>query len=158
DPAGGTDVVNGLDRERTWINRTGAWAWYRPGCAVRGWWFRGEWDSYHDRFGADPRFRTNLLLTGSITDASGNTLGQANPVPTTQQGWYFSTGYRISDSRFADHFKNCDSWIRWMYDMEFAFRYEVFQNVIAESPSNPDRETNLYKTQAYTAGINYYIK
>jgi hypothetical protein len=151
-------AINGLNRQATWVNREGAWAWYRPGCAVRGWWFRGEWASYHDRFGADPRFRTNLLGTGSITDDSGNPVGQANPAPTTQSGWYFASGYRISDSRFADHFKNCDSWFRWMYDMEFTFRYEIFQNVIAESPSNPDRQTNLYKTQAYTAGINYYIK
>jgi len=151
-------AINGMNQQKTAVNRQGAWAWYRPGDAVRGWWFRGEWASYHDRFGADPRFRTNLLGTGGASDDSGNVVGQLNPSPVTQSGWYFGSGYRISDSPFADHFKKCDNAFSWVYDLEFTFRYEVFQNIAAESPSNPDRHTNLYKTQAFTGGVNYYIK
>jgi hypothetical protein len=150
-----TKATNGLNRQKTAVNRQDAWVWYRPGNAVRGWWFRGEWASFHDRF--DPRFRTNLLGTSSAVDDNGNPIGQLNPAPITQSGWYFSTGYKISDSRFSNYFQNCDSW-RWVNNLEFAFRYESFQNVAAESPSNPDRHTNLYKTQTYTAGINYYVK
>jgi hypothetical protein len=148
---------NSLNEQRTAVNRQGAWGWYRPNGPVRGWWFRGEWASFKDRF--DSRFRTAMLGTGGATDVNGNYLGQLNPAPITQEGWYFGTGYRISDSPFAEHFNNnCGNWFHWVYDLEFAFRYEVFQNVAVESPSNPDRHTNLYKTQAYTAGVNYYIK
>jgi phosphate-selective porin len=43
-------------------------------------------------------------------------------------------------------------------NVEFAFRYEVYQNIAGEDLVQPDRKTDLFKTQAYTVGLNYYIK
>jgi phosphate-selective porin len=149
--------VNGLNRAHTDINRQSAWAWYRPGSKVKGWWLRGEWDSGRDRYSV--RNRTNLLYIGGAADPfSGDTIGQLNPVPVTAQGWYFATGYKLSDSIWAESLKSGSRCQRFLHDIEFAFRYETYQNIAAEDLVNPDRHTDQFKTQAYTAGINYYLK
>jgi len=78
--------------------------------------------------------------------------------PVTAQGWYFATGYKLSQSKFAPLYDKCPCLInKWAKNSEFTFRYETYQNVAAESLTNPDRRTNLFKTNAYTIGYNYYI-
>ena len=151
--------INGLNKEQTSAYRMGAWAWYRPGGPVRGAWFRGEWSQAHDRIGGSNILPpTQLLQLGSNTDAGAAAI-QMNPGAVTVSGWYFATGYKMSESRFAEDLAGCSNFVgKALHDMEFAFRYEVFQNISAEDLVNPDRNTDLFKTQAYTAGINYYIK
>ena len=81
-----------------------------------------------------------------------------NPTPVTVSGWYFGTGYKMSDTIWAEHLKCGNGFERVLHDMEFAFRYESYENIAAEDLTQPDRHTDQFKTQAYTAGINYYIK
>ena len=156
----------GLDRSKTSINRDAAWLWYRPGSVAKGLWFRGEYGDDHDVF--DPRFSTDLLnlatgnsVFGAVGFPNGDTLaasGQANPKAVTVHGFYGSTGYRLSDSIFAERLKDGNFIEKYLHDTEFAFRYEQFTNVAAESPVNPDRDTDLFHTSCYWLGVNYYLK
>jgi hypothetical protein len=149
-------AINGLNLQETSINRNDAWVWYRPNGPVKGFWMRGEWANFRDRFSASSP--TNLLFTGGATDSAGNTIGQLDPKAVTVGGWYTSVGYRLSDSIFSDRLKGGGGATNWLNNLEFAFRYEVFQNIAAEDLVRPDRETDLFKTQAVTFGMNYYIK
>ncbi len=160
-----TRAVNGINRERTWISRSAAWIWYRPNGVAKGMWVRAEYGNQHDRY--DPRFRTNLLNLGS---ASGfplvypngdafSSAGQAAPTAITASGYYAAVGYKLSESIFAERLKNCSGFVgKFLHDMEFAFRFEAYDNVAAESITNPDRNTDLFQTKVFTSGINYYIK
>ena len=153
-------VTNSLNSEKNAINRQAAWIWYRPSGLMKGWWLRGEWGSGYDRFstaGSVGALATGLLGLGSGSDRFGGTV-QLNPTPVTVQGWYFGTGYKLSDSIISEHLKNGSAFQHFINDLEFAFRYEVYQNIATEDPANPDRHTNLFKTQAYTTGLNYYMK
>ena len=160
-----TLATNGLNRQRTWVSRSAAWVWYRPNGIAKGLWVRGEYGSDHDRY--DPRFRTNLLNLGTATgfplvypngDAFSSA-GQANPAPVTVSGYYGAVGYKLSDSIFAERLKNCSSFLgKMLHDTEFAFRFESYQNIAAESITAPDRSTDLFETRVFTSGINYYIK
>jgi hypothetical protein len=148
-------AINGLNRTKTDINRTAAWVWYRPGGEVRGWWFRGEYGNAHDRYGPTNNFTTGLLgLGGNITTHPS----QLDPTPVTAEGWYFGTGYKLSESRWATDLKSGSDYERFLCNLEFAFRYEVYENVATEDLVRPDRQTDQFKTAAYTGGINYYIK
>jgi hypothetical protein len=157
-------VVNGLNRERTWINRNAAWIWYRPNGIAKGLWVRGEYGSQHDRY--DPRFRTNLLNLGSgsgfpVVFPNGDAFssaGQANPTAVTVTGYAASLGYKLSDSIFAESIKNGCGGFKELNNLEFALRFETYQNVASESITNPDRQTDLFETKVFTSGINYYIK
>lgn len=155
-------IVNAVNLEQTKVWRQGAWAWYRPNGPVRGMWLRGEWGAGHDRFGADSS-GTGLLGIGSVDlgtqgPRGGNGFTQANPAPVTVSGWYFSAGYRLSESIFGEKLKAGSVIDRMMHKMEFAFRYETYQNISMEDLVLSDRHTDQFKTQVYTAGINYYIK
>jgi len=78
-------------------------------------------------------------------------MAQSNGKPLSTQGWYFATGYKLSDSTFAD---SAPSWLKpW----EFTFRYETMGNIMVADLNNP-AHTDVFKTTVYTAGINYYIK
>ena len=158
-------AVNGLNRQRTKIYRNAAWLWYRPNDKAKGLWVRGEFGDEHDVY--DPFFRTDLLnlgsgdSTGAIAFPDGNSLdssGQAAPKPVTIYGYYAAMGYKFSDSIFAKCLENGNAWEKILHDMEFCARFEQFQNVAAESLSNPDRNTSLFRTNAFWGGINYYIK
>ena len=160
-----TLATNGLNRQRTWVNRNAAWIWYRPNGTAKGLWVRGEWGSEHDRY--DPFFRTNLLNLGSaagfpLTYPNGDTFssaGQSHPAPVTLAGYFGAVGYKLSDSVFSERLKNCDGLLgRFLINMEFAFRFESYQNVASESLTNPDRATDLFETRVFTSGVNYYIK
>ena len=136
--------LNGLNRERTSAIRHAAWASYMPGGPVRGWWLRGEWSYMKDRHNPE----SVIDLAGN--DESGNNL-QDIGAPFHVQGWYVATGYKLSESRFAD----CST--SWLKPFEFTFRYDTFQNVQVADLNNP-RHTDVFATSVYTAGINYYIK
>lgn len=136
--------LNGLNRLTTWGQRYTAWANYAPGGKVEGWWLRGEWARYKDR--NQPSSVIDLL--GNDIDGNGT---QDYAKPVAMDGWYFSTGYKIGDSIFA----GCVP--KWFKPFEFAFRYESVQNVQVADLNKPDH-TDVFRTQVYTGGINYYIK
>jgi hypothetical protein len=137
--------LNGLNRNETAAIRHYAHAYYTPGGPVKGWWLRGEWAYLKDR--NTPSTVIDLLGAGNAGD--GNT--QTNGKPFSSQGWYFSTGYKIGEAPCA-----ADAPM-WLKNTEFAFRYDVFQNVQVADLVRPDH-TDVFKTQVITAGMNYYIK
>jgi hypothetical protein len=135
----GTTPINGLNRNETVRVMQYAWASYAPGGPVRGWWTRGEWGLYRDRFAPSQA-------------ASGEDVFSTDPAPFNIQGWYVSTGYHLGRSRFA----GCAP--QFLRSTEFAFRYESAQNIFFHDLVLPERRFDLFKTQVYTAGINYYVK
>lgn len=152
----GTD---GLSLLHARASRQYAWAWYRPGGPVKGWWLRGEWASMGDR----PQ--PGLWNVGAP---------QLRPNPYDRSGWYFSTGYKLSDSVWANTLKNHSNFlIKMAHDVEFAYRYEVFGNLVVDAQAGDftvdavllgsglyylPKDTQVFKTQVHTAGINYYWK
>ncbi|MCW8131602.1 MAG: hypothetical protein KIS92_14745 [Planctomycetota bacterium] len=146
--------VDGLNRNRTVHQLMYAWAAYMPGGPVRGWWLRGEWGQYRDRF-----------APGEVV--TGNGVVTLNPAPFSVQGWYVATGYKIGDSVFKDKVS------KWFNPFEFVFRYEKMQNLfhhnLAASDSsvtgltgfgdmtNVNRKLDVFSTTVFTAGFNYYI-
>ncbi|HYG75944.1 MAG TPA: porin [Planctomycetota bacterium] len=140
--------VSGLNRDENWAMRHYAHAFYTPGGPLKGWWLRGEWAYIKDRntpstvldpARVDPR--------APAAGASFQTVGN----PFSSQGWYASMGYKLADSVFAD---SCPKWLK---NVEFAARYDVFENVQL-TDLNEATHTDTFKTQVYTAGVNYYIK
>jgi len=142
--------VNGLNRQKTWAIRHAAWIWYRPGGPVKGLWFRGEYQSIKDRNAPG----TVLALgNGGATGVDADDgFVQTNPNPFTAHGWYAATGYKFSESRWAE----CGM-PSFLQNMEIAFRYQAFDNVEVADLDNP-AQTDNFKTQVWTAGLNYYIK
>lgn len=136
--------INGLNRLSTSASRYSAWGSYLPGGPARGLWLRGEWARYNDRNAPS----SVIDLLGNDIDGNGT---QDFAKPSSAEGWYFAAGYKLSDSVF------CDSGPRWLRKFEFALRYEAFQNVQVADLLNP-AHTDVFKTQVYTGGINYYIK
>ena len=143
--------LNGLNSPRTADIRQGAWAWYRPGNKVRGWWFRGEWGSGHNRSMSSPQY---IAAAQGLTP-DGTELTMA---PVKASGWYFGTGYKISDTIFAEGLRGGDRLHKFLHNLEFAFRYEAYQQIAIENVGQPDQSTAHFNTTACTAGINYYIK
>jgi len=154
-PAG---FINSVNRTSTAINRQSAWIWYRPAGKVAGWWFRGEWGSGHDRYSETSSFGgdgTSLLGIGSVGNG-----GQSAPAPVTASGWYFATGYRLSQSIWAKSFDTtCPKLLgKALKNSEFTYRYEAYQNVASEAlNAEHDVKTNLFSTTASTVGYNYFI-
>jgi len=143
----GTGDVDGLGRQRTGATRYYAWVSYKPNGPVIGWWLRGEWGWMRDRNAADA-VQVIDATTGFL--GSGNT--QSAPSPVSVQGFSFSTGYRISESIWKDSAPG------WLKSFEFAFRYEQFQNILVADLVRPEQRTDVFATDVWTAGINYYIK
>jgi hypothetical protein len=133
--------VDGLNFPRTVHVNQHAWAAYFPGGPVKGWWLRGEWGQYRDRFRSGDVISDYPDL-GSVT----------HPAPFSNDGWYFASGYKITDSIWNDEVPS------WFKDVEFTFRYEVMRNLFFADLAHPERELDVFKTQVYTAGLNYYIK
>src|SRR6185436_20156477 len=103
---------------------------YFPGGPVKGWWLRGEWGQYRDRFAPGE----------AIT---GNGVTTVDPAPFTVSGWSFSTGYNLGESRFA-----ClDEWVK---RMEFTFRYECMQNLFYHDLVDTTRQLDVFHTSIYT--------
>jgi len=78
----GTNPVDGLNFPRTFHSNQYAWACYRPGGPAKGWWLRGEWGQYRDRFRPNDVISCVALL-GRVR----------NPAPFTIHGWYVATGF-----------------------------------------------------------------
>ncbi|MBI3830843.1 MAG: hypothetical protein HY291_15085 [Planctomycetes bacterium] len=150
--------VDGLGFQKTSANRYYAWASYRPGGPVKGWWLKGEFAWLKDRnaslYVAQVNPATGFVNPGNSTFlASVGAAGlQIAPNPSSRTGFYFATGYKISDSVFKDSAPG------WLKNFEFAFRYEQFQNVQVADLVNFNRRTDVFATDVWTGGINYYIK
>ena len=134
----GTNPVNGLNRRVTTHSLEYIWLGYAPGGAVKGWWMRGEWGQYRDRFAPSEA-------------SSGLDVVSTDPAPFNIQGWNVSTGYRFD--RMPCH----EKLLRALRYMEFTFRYDVMQNFFFHDLVAPTRRFDVFKTQVYTAGINYQI-
>jgi hypothetical protein len=134
----GTNPVNGLNRRETVHTMQYAWASYRPAGVLRGWWMEGEWGNIRDRFAPNEVFTGLDVLS-------------TDPAPFSIQGWYVATGYKLGESCW----EGLPSSIR---NIEFAFRYECMENLFFHDLVAPERRFNVYKTQVYTAGVNYYVK
>jgi len=143
------DPVNGLNRCKTAAIRQAAWAMYKPMGPVRGMWLRGEWGYQKDRAA---HFSVNAFALGSGPDGE-----QAAAHPFSRQGWYAATGYKLKDSVFGDRLSQGGFWNNLFEPVEFAFRYETFQNIITEDLVRPDTETDLFRTDVVTLGVNYYV-
>jgi hypothetical protein len=143
--------LDGLNRNRTWAQWHDAWFYYAPGGPVRGLWLRAEGSWIRDR--NTPGSVINL--EGSDLDAGGGVITtanvQTNPTVSSVYGGYIALGYKMSESRWAD---DCGSWLR---NFEFALRADTFTNVQVAALVDPN-STDRYRTNVYTAGINYYIK
>ena len=111
DPVG--SPINGLNRNETGAMRMYAHAYYTPGGPVKGWWLRGEWALIRDRNAP------GAVIDPLGTDPNGPNQTVGNTF--TSQGWYVSTGYKLSESTLS-----VPSWLK---GFEFAARYDVFENV-----------------------------
>jgi len=141
---------NGLNRADLYAHRHAAWFMYRPFGHARGLWVRGEYGYQHDR---PAPLAVNALGLG------GGAFGeQTSPNPINREGFYMSTGYKLSDSIFADRLSKGGFWNNLIQPVEFAFRYERFENIITEDLVAPDIRSDLFNTEVLTAGVNYYIK
>ena len=157
-------VSNSMNNQLTAVNRQDAWGYYRPSGPhgeLLGWWIRGEWGSARDRFGRGAN--TSLLGLGSVDlgvqgPRGGSAFTQANPTPVTVQGWFVSTGYKLSESPFGASLAKGGQIDKMLNRTEFAFRYEVYQNITTEDLVLPDRHSAQFKTSVYTTGINYYMQ
>ncbi|HYG74987.1 MAG TPA: porin [Planctomycetota bacterium] len=131
--------VNGLNRNETVRTMQYAWLSYAPNGPVKGWWARGEWGSYRDRFApGEAQTGLDVLSTG--------------PAPFNTQGFYVSTGYHLGKSNCSERFHSA------LRNLEILFRYEQMQNIFFHDLVAPERRFDLFKTHVYTAGLNYYIK
>jgi hypothetical protein len=145
DTSGGTD---GLNREETDNIRYYGWASYAPGGPVRGWWLKSEYAWIRARMRSGMWVWNDAQQT-YIMSTSAN---QANPRAFDTNGWYVSTGYKLSDSIWKDELPS------WLRPAEFTFRYETFGNIQVADLARPNERHDVWKTSIYTAGLNYYIK
>src|SRR6185436_6507849 len=89
--AGVVPSTDGLSLQETAANRQYAWAWYRPGGPVKGWWLRGEWAAIRER--SQPGMGAFISV-------------QLEPAVYSRSGWYFSTGYKLADSIWGECLAN----------------------------------------------------
>ncbi|MGD0090232.1 MAG: porin [Planctomycetota bacterium] len=136
--------VNGLNRLSNWAIRHDGWFQYYPGGPVRGLWFKGEYGWYKDR-----------NAPNSVIDVLNNDIAgvgvQAYGKPFSVQGGYAAAGYKIMDSRWAEEAPH------WAKGFEILGRYDEFQNVEVADLVRPDH-TDVFRTQVWTAGLNYFFK
>lgn len=155
--------ISGVNRQRTHIVKQGVWGSYRPSCELKGLWLRGEWGRSHDIYGGDAK--TTALGLGSILnlgEQGGNVRGgqqifnQRRPLPVDVTGWFVATGYKVGESPYAECLsKSC--WLSPLAKMEFAFRYERYENIATEKLVESDYRTDLFSTQVVTLGANYNV-
>jgi len=143
--------TDGLNLQESRAFREYLWGWYRPGGPVRGWWFRGEYARWRDR-----------PTPGII----GVSFPELRPGTFKREGFYLATGYKLSDSIWADTLKNHPNWlIKMAHDVEFVYRYEKFGNIVTDSLTRFSQvfsaisipnSTDVFSTRAQTVGVNYY--
>jgi len=145
--------VDGLNRHNTVHQLTYAWLAYMPGGPVRGWWMRGEWGQYRDRF-------------APFEPVTGHHVVTVNPAPFNIDGWSITTGYHLGKSVWKDKLPS------WSHGLELVLRYDVMENLfhhdltlgnssvaaVAVQGGNVNRQLDVAKTQVMTVGFNYYIK
>jgi hypothetical protein len=146
----GSGPINGLNRLETNAIRSAAWIYYKPVGIVRGWWMRGEAGYHKDRTVPNS---VNVFGLGSGPNGE-----QAAPNPFSRTGFYVSTGYKLTDSLFAERLAGGGFFNNLLQPVEFVFRYERFENIISEDLVAPDIRSDQFKTSVFTAGVNYYIK
>jgi hypothetical protein len=134
----GTNPLNGLNRRETVHSMQYAWLSYRPGGPVRGWWLAGEWGRIRDRF-APSEVQTGIDIITS------------EPAPFQIDGWYVATGYHFGHTECAERFPSA------LRNVELAFRYERMRNLFFHDLVAQERRLDVFKTQVFTAGVNYYI-
>ncbi len=142
--------INGLERRRTWAMRQAAWGYYSAPGILKGLWTRGEWGWFKDRNspGTIVDFTGNgTTRFANVGDFSG--LAQGDGRAFSVQGWYAAAGYRLGQS--------CICMPKHLKDVEFAFRYQSFQNVLTADLIDPTK-VDVFSTRVYTGGVNYYIK
>ena len=137
--------TNGLNRRKTFAKRDGAWGYYAPGGALRGWWTRAEYEWQYDR--NTPQTVIDLLGNGN----SGDGTTQTNGKPFGSHGFFVSTGYKFSESALTERLPD------WARKFEVVFRYDTYQNVEIADPIRNDH-TDVFATSVYQSGINYYIQ
>ena len=130
---------NGLNRKQTAHGNQYAWLYYAPGGAVKGFWVRGEWGQYRDRF-----------APGEVVTGLANYTG--DPKPFNIYGYYGSIGYKLGESNYA----NCLPC--WARSAEFAFRHEQMENLFYHNIADTDRSLDVFRTTVDTVGLNYYLK
>jgi len=136
--------VNGLNRQQSWAMRHNGWASYAPGGPLRGLWLKGEYAAFKDRL--PPGAAIDLLEQ----DIDGNGT-QDNGQPFWTSGFYVAMGYKLADGFFCTR---VPEWAKWF---ELTARYDKYTNVqVADLVVNS--HTDVFATEVYTAGINYYIK
>lgn len=148
-PGPNTNPVDGLNRAGTDHHLMYAYGMYKPGGPVRGWWIRGEWGQYRDRF-----------APGALHGQNGSS------APFTTQGWTINTGYKLSDSIWADGLREGGTFKKYfLLPMEFVARYDVMGNIFSIDDVDVENNTvmeyrgqDIFKTQVLTAGVNYFIK
>lgn len=161
--AGEPDGTDGLNMTNTDNQRYYAYATYAPGGPVKGWWLKGEyayirgrlqsslWTPVGEVMQADANLTTNPGV-GPVLPWVNHL--QNGPRAFDTDGWYVSTGYKLSDSIWSDDLP----W--WLKPAEFTFRYQTYGNIqVADlSPALQEERHEVWNTSIYTAGMNYYIK
>jgi phosphate-selective porin len=140
--------LDGLNMRETDNMRYYGYVSYAPGGPVKGWWLKGEYAWIRGRLASAVEYDTLL---------ESHLYLQENPGVYDTSGWYVSTGYKLSDSIWADNLP-C-----WLKPAEFTFRYQTYGNIqLADRTYTEeflgDRRHQVFKTSIYTAGVNYYIK
>ena len=150
--SGGPDPIanpiNGLNRRKTWAQKYDIWGYYAPGSILKGLWLRGEWLSLYDRNA--PRTVIDVQGNGNADDGlgGGGSLRQTNGKPFGSQGFYAAVGYRLPN--------DCGPGPAWLRQLEFAGRFDTFQNVQVANLVRNDH-TDVFYTRVWTAGVNYYL-
>ena len=138
------NVLMGLMRLKTWAIRHDGWLHYSPGGMASGLWLRGEYGWYKDR-----------NTPNTVIDILGNDIAgvglQSYAKPVVARGGYAALGYKLSDSHWA---ANLPAWCK---SFELTARYENFGNVQIANLVRPDY-TEVFNTEVWTGGINYYLK
>jgi len=132
-------IANELNIPNTYSWGHDAWfKYFAPGCFA-GLWFKAEVDVLHDR-------------SGGVLEQVGPAVqpNDTNTAPFSTLGYWAAVGYKFSDS---PHIGECHKWLK---NFEVDFRYEDAPNVFVASPRHLS-QTNVYHTDVYTAGVNYYI-
>jgi phosphate-selective porin len=116
---------------------------YAPGGPVKGWWLKGEYAWIRGSADSGKFSAAGIMATA---------IGQTDPRAFDTQGWYVSTGYKLSDSIWSDDLP------AWLKPAEFCFRYDTYGNIQVADRVMPNERHDVWKTSIYTAGLNYYIK
>ncbi|MCW8129045.1 MAG: hypothetical protein KIS92_01555, partial [Planctomycetota bacterium] len=144
---GAATTSDGLGVQRNWASKYQGWISYAPGGPAQGWWIKGEYAWFKDRPGPG-----TVATWGATGYANGGTVATDYRNPVGAEGFYIATGYKISDSVWKDSAPG------WLKNFEIVLRYEQFENILVADIVDPRRRTDVFATDVWTGGFNYYIK